>query len=109
MEQSYWLGRKRAAAANARVAASAEARLIHLDLAGRYSIKAAAAAATGTDGVEARPALASPAGDAAYYQRLETGARWLASRTGSEAERGEHLGMANQYARLRLDAAGTGR
>ena len=44
MEQTYWLGRKRAAAANARTAASAEARLVHLDLAGRYSIKAATAA-----------------------------------------------------------------
>lgn len=44
MEQSYWLGRKRASAANARSATGAEARLVHLDLAGRYSIKAAASA-----------------------------------------------------------------
>jgi len=41
MEQKHWLGRKRASMANARAAASAEARLIHYDLAGRYSIKAA--------------------------------------------------------------------
>jgi hypothetical protein len=41
MEQTYWLGRKRASAANARRATSAEARLAHLDLAGRYSVKAA--------------------------------------------------------------------
>lgn len=51
MEQTYWLGRKRASAANARNAAGAEARLPHLDLAGRYSVKAAAAAAAA-----ARPA-----------------------------------------------------
>lgn len=109
MEQSYWLGRKRAAAANAREAGCAEARLVHLDLAGRYSIKAAVAAASEARPVEARAALALPAGDAAYYQRLETGARWLASRPGSEAERSQHLGMANRYACLRADAAGTGR
>lgn len=53
-----------------------------------------------------RPAPTAPVADAAYYQRLETGARWLASRTGSEAERGEHLFMADRYARLRADAAG---
>jgi hypothetical protein len=45
MEQTYWLSRKRASAANARRAGSAEARLAHLDLAGRYSIKAAQSAA----------------------------------------------------------------
>jgi len=40
MEQKYWLARKRASAANAEQAMSSEARLIHLDLAGRYSVKA---------------------------------------------------------------------
>lgn len=44
MEQRYWIGRKRAAMALAREATSAEARLIHYDMAGRYSIKAAQAA-----------------------------------------------------------------
>jgi hypothetical protein len=43
MEQAHWLGRKKASLANARAAASAETRLIHYDLAGRYSIKAAQA------------------------------------------------------------------
>jgi hypothetical protein len=94
MEQKYWLGRKRVSAANARRAASAEARLVHLDLAGRYSIKAAAAAA--------------PPGDPAYYQRLETGARWLAARSAEGCEREAHLGNANRYARLRLDADTSG-
>lgn len=41
MEKAYWIGRKRAAMGMARAATSAEARLIHYDLAGRYSIKAA--------------------------------------------------------------------
>ena len=45
MEKKYWLGRKRASMAMARGAASAEARLIHYELAGRYSIKAATAPA----------------------------------------------------------------
>lgn len=41
MENRYWIGRKRSAMAMARDAATAEARLIHFDLAGRYSIMAA--------------------------------------------------------------------
>lgn len=41
MEKTYWLGRKRAAMAMARNATTAQARLIHYELAGRYSIKAA--------------------------------------------------------------------
>ena len=41
MEIGYWLGRERASLANARNATGAEARLIHYELAGRYSIKAA--------------------------------------------------------------------
>lgn len=41
MGQKYWLGRKRASVAAAEQATSSEARLIHLDLAGRYSVKAA--------------------------------------------------------------------
>lgn len=41
MENRYWIGRKRSAMGMAREAATAEARLIHYDLAGRYSVKAA--------------------------------------------------------------------
>lgn len=40
MENKYWAGRKRRALEMAREAATSEARLIHYDLAGRYSIKA---------------------------------------------------------------------
>lgn len=41
MDKTYWIGRKRAALAMARAATSAEARLVHYDLAGRYSLNAA--------------------------------------------------------------------
>jgi hypothetical protein len=44
MEQAYWLSRKRASIAMAQKAVGAAARLIHYDLAGRYSVKAADAA-----------------------------------------------------------------
>ncbi len=43
MDKAYWIGRKRAAIAMARAATSAEARLVHYDLAGRYSVNAACA------------------------------------------------------------------
>jgi hypothetical protein len=67
MENRYWIARKRAAMAMARAAKTGEAKLIHYELAGRYSVKAAqyppafalpatkAAAAEG-----ARPALHLP-------------------------------------------------
>jgi hypothetical protein len=44
MEQAHWLNRKRASIRMAEKAASAEARLIHYELAGRYSVKASNAA-----------------------------------------------------------------
>ena len=40
MEKGYWIGRKRASLKAAKHAVSAEARLIHYDLAGRYSLNA---------------------------------------------------------------------
>jgi hypothetical protein len=43
MEQEYWLSRKRASMVLAHQAEAAEARLIHYELAGRYSIKASRA------------------------------------------------------------------
>ena len=43
MEKGYWLSRKRASLKAAQNAISAEARLIHYDLAGRYSLKARSA------------------------------------------------------------------
>ena len=41
MEKTYWLRRKREAMTAARIAASSESRLIHYELAGRYSLRAA--------------------------------------------------------------------
>jgi hypothetical protein len=41
MEKTYWLRRKHAAMAMARAAATSESRLIHYEMAGRYSIRAA--------------------------------------------------------------------
>ena len=43
MEQVYWLSREQVSLKAAQVARSSEARLIHYDLAGRYSVKARAA------------------------------------------------------------------
>lgn len=40
MEKAYWLGRKQASLQAAQNAASSEARLVHYDLAGRYSLNA---------------------------------------------------------------------
>lgn len=41
MDRKYWMGRMQAAMTMARQASTAESRLIHYDMAGRYSIKAA--------------------------------------------------------------------
>jgi hypothetical protein len=41
MDRKYWIGRMHAAHKMARHASTAESRLIHYDMAGRYSIKAA--------------------------------------------------------------------
>jgi hypothetical protein len=43
MEKAYWLSRNRASQRSAQNAVSSEARLVHYDLAGRYSLKAMAA------------------------------------------------------------------
>jgi hypothetical protein len=43
MEQLYWLSRQRASLKAAHDAVSSEVRLIHYDLAGRYSVKASSA------------------------------------------------------------------
>lgn len=55
MEKTYWLGRKRASLEAAQNAGGAEARLIHYDLAGRYSLKAVSAEAHAIDLAAALP------------------------------------------------------
>jgi hypothetical protein len=55
MEKAYWLSRKRASLKLARNAASAEARLVHYDLAGRYSLKAISAETLATELADSFP------------------------------------------------------
>jgi hypothetical protein len=55
MEKGYWLGRKRASLEAAQDAVSAEARLIHYDLAGRYSLNAMSAETQVIDLADALP------------------------------------------------------
>jgi hypothetical protein len=55
MEKAYWLNRKRASLKLAQNAAGAEARLIHYDLAGRYSLKAVSAETVAIDLADALP------------------------------------------------------
>ena len=49
MEQEYCLSRKRASVQMARDATNSEARLVHYDLAGRYSLKAMSAEFLGSN------------------------------------------------------------
>ena len=46
----------------------------------------------------------TPLDDATYYAQLEQGARYLAALAASQRERDVHLGWANRYYRLRVDA-----
>ena len=55
MEKYYWLDRKRASLKAAKTAVSAEARLIHYDLAGRYSLNAYSTEAEAIDPAETLP------------------------------------------------------
>jgi hypothetical protein len=41
---------------------------------------------------------------AVYYSQLEQGARYLASTSADQAERRTHLGWANRYYRLSIEA-----
>ena len=49
MERAHWLGRKRASLKAAQVAEHSLARLVHYDLAGRYSLKALSAETQAAD------------------------------------------------------------
>ena len=55
MEKAYWLSRKRASLKLAQDAVSSAARLIHYDLAGRYSINAASAESLAIDLADSLP------------------------------------------------------
>ena len=60
MENKYWTGRARSARAMARKATTSEARLIHYELAGRHSIKAAQCIAFTPPGSRAAAGAARP-------------------------------------------------
>lgn len=62
MEQTYWLGRKRASLKSANAAKSSKVRLIHFDLAGRYSVKANDAGALKLDEVDLLARTSRPLG-----------------------------------------------
>ncbi|HEX8573661.1 MAG TPA: hypothetical protein VF759_13025 [Allosphingosinicella sp.] len=95
MEQTYWLGRKRASAANARIAGSSEARLAHLELAGRYSVKAAGCAPPApapAPSAEPRVRLElrqSEAGEPDSFGRVRAAAVWLARAGGDGGDGGD--------------------
>jgi hypothetical protein len=55
MEKAYWISRKRASLKSAQNAIGPEARLIHYDLAGRYSVKAMSAETLAIDLADALP------------------------------------------------------
>jgi hypothetical protein len=55
MEKAYWLSRKRASLKSAQSAACSEARLVHYDLAGRYSVKAMSAETCAIDLADSLP------------------------------------------------------
>ena len=55
MEKAYLLGRKRASLKSARDATCSQSRLVHYDLAGRYSVKAMSAKTQETDLANALP------------------------------------------------------
>ena len=55
MEQAYWLTRKRASLVSAKAATNSTARLVHYDLAGRYSLKAMSAERPSIDLADALP------------------------------------------------------
>jgi hypothetical protein len=55
MERTYWLKRKRVSLKLAQNASSSEARLVHYDLAGRYSLKAMSAETMAIDLADCLP------------------------------------------------------
>ena len=103
--KNYWLERKRAAMAMAREAATGEARLIHYEMAGRYSIKAATSA-TPVAGEKLSQAVpgTTEVPDAVHYARLEIGAEYLAAESSDPDQREVHLHMARLYRRRARDA-----
>ena len=115
MERAYWLSRQQASFMLARAATSADARLIHYDLAGRYSVKAAWSTCERTIEVVASVVrLDEPAvrpgpfdlADETYHRQLSEGARYSASEATSALQFAEHKRTAAKYMRLAREAVG---
>ena len=62
METTYWLSRKRATLKLAQNAVSSEARLVHYDLAGRYSLNALSVETQAIDLADALPPAINASG-----------------------------------------------
>ena len=71
MEKAYWLSRKRVSLRLAQNAASSQARLVHYDLAGRYSVKAVAAETQAIDLAASLPPAIYAGGSSAVVEDLD--------------------------------------
>ena len=71
MEKAYWLGRKRASVKLAQDAEGSEARLVHYDMAGRYSVKAVMADARGRDLADILPPAIKPGGTSSVLKATD--------------------------------------
>lgn len=71
MEKAYWLSRKRASLKMAQNAASSAARLVHYDLAGRYSVKAVAAETHAIDLANSLPPAIHADGSTAVFKESD--------------------------------------
>ena len=69
MDKAYWLKRKRASLKMAQNATSAQARLTHYDLAGRYGIKAVSEETVAKDLVRALPPALNPNDGRSHEER----------------------------------------
>ncbi len=114
MEKKYWLTRERSSVGMAKAATSSRARLIHYQLAGLCSVKAAKAVAlpslaggvtTWAGSTRPQQPLHGTASDAFYYSCLEQGAKYLAEQAADPAERAEHLRIGATYAARAEEAA----
>ncbi len=115
MEHDYWLGRERASFMLAGKATSAEAKLIHYELAGLYSVKAARSAREAVTAgnkftapvadVVAPELRGSAKADERYYRELAQGAEYLASVAVGAVEMAEHRRMATIYLHRAREAA----
>jgi hypothetical protein len=113
MGQDYWLGRQRASFMLATKVSSAEAKLIHYQMAGVCSVKAARSAEEAgsvwgklkAPVADAEPSKFSPDTSERHYRELSQGAEHLASEAVDAVEIAEHQRMAAAYLHRAREAA----